>query len=235
MNDRQLDKILSSSALRQTQLILDSMPTDQGAQDILPSEGFEDRINDLIKNHNKNRNLQSMRRRIGIIAASILVVFTITFGMFTTVSASRDNIMHFFARYFAYNSGRAEIWNTQFNAQISDSVHNVYLPTWVPNGFKATESQQGKNVTYITYSCSEKSIRFSQSSILTHQYNDDEMKQMSILTVNNQKYYYGEKQSGNSVIRKIIWNSNKSSFAIIASVPKDEVFKIAQSLKYKEG
>lgn len=234
MDNRQLDKILSSTALRQAQLIMESMPTEK-IPNILPSKGFEDRINDLIKKYNKNRNLQSMRRRIGGIAASILVVFSITFGVFFTASASRDNIMHFFDRYFAYNSGKTEIWDTEFNAQINGHVHDVYLPTWVPYGYKATESQQGKNVTYITYSCSDKSIRFSQSSILTHQYNDDEMKQMSILTVNNQKYYYGEKQSGNSVIRKIIWNSNKNSFAIIASVPKDEVFKIAQSLTYKKG
>ena len=234
MDDRQLDKVLSASALRQTQFILDSMPTDKDIPDVLPSEEFEERIKDLIKKHNKIRNIQIMRRKVGVIAASILVVFSITFGMLTTVSASKDNIIHFFDRYFAYNSGKAEVWDTQFNTQISSNVHDVYLPTWVPIGYKAIESQQVKDITYITYGCSGKSIRFSQSSIIANQYNDSELKQMSRLTINNQEYYYGEKPSENSVIRKLIWNSDQRSFVIIASVSKDEVIKIAQSLKLKK-
>lgn len=234
MDDRQFNKILSACALRQKQLVLDSMPTDQEISDILPSENFEYRINNIIKNQNKILNIQSVRKRISIIAASILVVFSITFGMLITVTASKDNIVHFFDRYFAYNSGKVEIWNTQFNAQICNHVHDVYLPTWVPNGFKATESQQSKSITYITYSCGGKKIRLSQSSA-SSQYNDDELKQMTVFTINSQKYYYGEKGFGNSVIRKLIWNNNQSTFVIITSASKDDALKFAQSLKFKKG
>lgn len=237
MDDRQLDKVLSASALRQTQLIIDSSPAEE-IPDILPSEGFEDRINALIKTHNKNRNLQSMRsmrRRIGIIAASIIVVFSISFGMLSTVNASRDNIIHFFDKYFAYNSGKAEAWDTQFNAQIRDHVHNVYLPTWVPNDFKATISQEVNNVCFITYQNENKTIRFYQSSATGELYNDRELKQMERIENSGQEYYYGEKTSGNQITRKLVWHSEKNTCSVISNISKQEIIKFAQNLKFKKG
>ncbi len=235
MNDKQFEKILSASAFRQTQLIIDSMPTEEELEDILPSTNFDDRIKCLIQNQNKSRNLQGMRRRIGIFVASILVVFSITYGMLFTVNASRDNVIHFFDRYFAYNSGESQTWDTQFNAQIRDSVHNVYLPTWVPDTFKATMSQETNNVCFISYQSPDETIRFYQSSASEKLYNDSELKQMEQIQVSGQKYYYGEKASGNQTARKLVWNTTKSTYIVVSNVSKPEILKFAQNLKFKEG
>lgn len=235
MNERQFEKILSASAFRQTQIIIDSMPTDQELEDILPSSDLESRINSLIQKHNKKCNLQGIRRRIGIFAASILVVFSISFGMLFTVNASRDNIIHFFDRYFAYNSGEPQTWDTQFNAQIRDSVHNVYLPTWVPDKFKATMSQEANNVCFISYQNTDKTIRFYQSSASEKIYNDSELNQMEQIQFSGQKYYYGEKASGNQTERKLVWNTGKNTYIVVSNVSKPEILKFAQNLKFKEG
>ncbi len=48
MDDRRLDKALSASALQQTRLINESLPTDEEFSQTLPSEDFERKIRSLI-------------------------------------------------------------------------------------------------------------------------------------------------------------------------------------------
>lgn len=235
MDDRQIDKMLSASALRQVELLKNSTPSDEELAQIHCSRQFKDTIqNSLVKSRRK-QICQMRRSRITKIAASIIIVLSVTFGVIMSVSASRNNVVHFFQHYFSFNSGKTDNWHTDFNAQIINSVHDVYLPTWIPEGFKAEESLQGKNDCTITYKSPSKTIRFSQEKGPNKLFSDSELKVMSKVILNDQTYYYGEKGSKESVTRKLLWNSDQSTYIILSDISKDDIVKFATNLTYKKG
>lgn len=194
MNDRQQKKILSASALQQA-VLLDN--TDEGSNDIEITPEFSQRISSLFTRFEKKKK---SRTRIYKIAASFILVLSITFGTVMSIDATRSDFIHFFQRYFAFNSGKTESWNTNFNSQILDNVHDVFLPTWVPEGFTAIGSSQTNNNCTITYQLADKSIRLSQSMGTEKMNSDNELKGMSEIKISGHKYYYTESEALNQII-----------------------------------
>lgn len=148
-----------------------------------------------------------------------------------TVNASRSNILHFFDRYFSFNSGKTEVWDVSHNDQIISNVHDVYLPTWVPNGFKATESSQGNSSCTITYKSGNKVLRLTQESMPKTLFSDSDLVNLEKITVNKQTYYFGERSS----THKLLWRTNSNTFLVVSNISKEEIIQFASGLVYKEG
>ena len=230
MDDRELDKLMSASAVRQVQLLNNSLPSDE-IDNTDSSEDFTQYMKMLISKDEKKRK---SRKRLGKIIASFAIIAIVSFGAIMSASANRAYFFQMFDRSFNISGQQNDGWNTKFNAQVADNCHNVYLPSWVPDGIKASESSQEEEQCTITYKGNNQTIRFIQSkdtSIL----NDNKVDSMEKLTVQNQIYYYSEKNRSGSITRKLIWVTESNSFELDTTGGKDELLKIAQSLVFKKG
>lgn len=232
MDDRELEKLMSASAVRQVQLLKNSLPTDDEIDNIVPSEDFKQYMQMLISKDEKKRK---SRKRLGKVIASFAIIAIVSFGAIMSASANRAYFFQMFDRSFNISGQQNDGWNTKFNAQVANNCHNVYLPSWVRNGMKAVQSSQVDNLCTITYKGNNQTIRLNQSATTQNTLNDNEVKTMSKVSIENQIYYYSEKIRSNNVTRKLIWITENSSFELDSTGDKDDMFKMAQSLVFKKG
>jgi hypothetical protein len=235
MDERQLEKLMSAAAVRQVQILNDSIPDDNELDKIIPSINFEQNMRKVIAKDEKHKWQLKLRKRVGKIAASFVIVLTISFGVIISVDASRANFIQFFERCFSISSVKNEGWNTDFNTQVVAICHNIYLPSWMPEGFQATEISQGTKESTIIYKSKNQSIRFTQYDISANILNDNQTKEMDKITIQNQIYYFSEKYRSGNITQKLIWQVNQKSFILTSSIGKDDLLRVAQNLELKES
>jgi|GEM_PF-6309616 len=236
MDDRQLDKLLSASAVHQVQLLNDSLPADEEIDKVVPTDNFKQYMKTIIVKDEIRRNRLKSRKRLGKVAAAFAVVLVITFGSVLSAEASRSYFMHFFEKYFTVSSSANKSWDTAFNSQIIQNVHDCYLPTWLPAGLQAVQSSQTNKRTTVTYQLQSQSlilIQYSDDSITV--LSDNEIRDMKKIEINSVVYYYSEKQRAKDVNRSLIWQIGKQSFRIESNISNDDILKVAQNLAFKKG
>lgn len=189
----------------------------------------------------KKRHKRVMRalRTGAVVSCSIFLFITSTF----TVDAARKEMYYFFDKAFAPTQQAEQTWDQELNHQVIKHCHNVYLPTWMPQGYIADSLYQDSMTFSISYIASDsREIEFMQSPISELGYDDAEFENLEILHLGNQDLYFGEKVVGERLYSSLMWQSNGLQFNLIASsqnivqpANKEELLKIYQSLQYKEG
>jgi len=235
MDDRELEKLMSASAVRQVQLLNDSLPSDAELNEITPSEEFQQYMRTAItKDQKRQKKLQS-RKRLRKMAACFAIVVAVSFGVIMSVDATRANFFQLFEKSFSISSQHSEGWDKEFNAQIATNCHHVYLPSWMIEGFKATQLSQGIQGCTITYKDGDKTVRLIQNDNYGNALNDSETKTMEKIILEKQIYYYSEKDRSGAVSRKLTWTTDNNNFTLDATISRAELLKIAQSLVLKES
>lgn len=189
----------------------------------------------------KKRHKRVMRalRTGAVVSCSIFLFITSTF----TVDAARKEMYYFFDKAFAPTQQAEQTWDQELNHQVIKHCHNVYLPTWMPQGYIADSLYQDSMTFSISYIASDsREIEFMQSPISELGYDDTEFENLEILHLGNQDLYFGEKVVSERLYSSLMWQSNGLQFNLIASsqnivqpANREELLKIYQSLQYKEG
>lgn len=236
MDNRQLDKILSAGALRQIQLQEELLPQDNEFEQIVSSEDFTKKMHTLLAEEEQKRKKLNSRKRLWKAVAAFFLLLAISSGAVLSANASQANIARFFNRYFSISNVSRERWDTDFNTQVANQFHNIYLPTWMPEGMQAVQSKQENGISTITYKSETQTIRFTQYANTAQTFNDNNVAAMQKLIVEKQVYYFSEKGSSKSTINKVIWVSPDNVFLELDSNgSKDDLLKVAQSLMLKKG
>lgn len=235
MNDRELDKLMSASALRQAKLLTDSIPADDELNKIVASENFKQNMQSIIlKSEKRQRRVQGLKYLRKIVAC-LAIVAIVSFGAIMSADANRANFFQFFERSFNISGQQSEGWDKEFNAQVVENSHDVYLPSWMPSGVKAIQSSQENKQCIITYKSDNQTIRFFQYDRSANILNDNKVESMEKITIQNQIYYYSQKNRSGSITRMLIWATDNNDFELDSTGSKDELFKVAQSLVFKKG
>lgn len=241
MDNRQLDKALSASALRQIQIQENSLSQDQIDQ-ISPSSKFEIQMKKILAEGERHQKRLKVRKRLGKAAAVFAVVLTITFGYVLSANASHATFFQFCEKYFSIsnqNNADKRAWDGDFNSQIISSVENAYLPTWMPNGFIATSSNQDKRgnciINYKNRNNPKQFICLSQKKCTANTFSDNELKVLTKIVINNQIYYFGEKGRGITSNKLLVWAYNDRDFSLTSTESREILVKIASNLKFKKG
>jgi hypothetical protein len=233
MNDRDLEKLLSTCSVRQVQLLNDDIPSDEELANIVPSEQFEREMQNLL-----NRKLtRNKHNRVQRFVASFAIIITIVFGTILSVDATRSSFLRFFERYFTVSINKNEQSNENFNNAALLDLHQVYLPTWIPEGFTAYSSKTGSTGCVVIYKHDanpKESIRFSQKKGFVTALNDNDLYGFTKIEVGRKTYYYGTKNTAGETQSNLVWIYNDTEFTINGVLGKESLVKIAESLKFKE-
>lgn len=189
----------------------------------------------------KKRHKRVMRalRTGAVVSCSIFLFITSTF----TVDAARKEMYYFLDKAFAPTQQAEQTWDHELNRQVIKHCHNVYLPTWMPQGYIADSFYQDSMTFSITYIASnDREIEFMQGPISELGYDDAEFGNLEILHLGNQDLYFGEKIVAEYLYSSLIWQTDGLQFNLVASshnitqpASQEELLKIYQSLQYKEG
>lgn len=189
----------------------------------------------------KKRHKRVMRalRTGAVVSCSIFLFITSTF----TVDAARKKMYYFFDKAFAPAQQAEQTWDHELNRQVIKHCHNVYLPTWMPQGYIADSFYQDSMTFSITYIASNnREIEFKQRTTSELGYSDAEIENLKTLHFDNQILYFGKKNVDEYQYSSLMWQTDGIQFKLVASsrsitqpASQEELLKIYQSLQYKEG
>lgn len=226
MTKKQFDKIISASALRQTQLL------DEAEGEIIPSEVFDAKMKQRLRETLKYPN----RKRTAMVA-TFTALFIGILSATCYANATHLDLFEAFHRAFSITSVQKQSWDTDFNAKILPSVSNVYLPTWIPNGFTSISSSQSNTgncvITYAISADKTQFVRLSQKKIHTTSIEDIDVSNFQKIILDHQIYYYGEKNISGKTQNNLVFLQNDRYIYLISTLSKDDLLKVAQSLEFK--
>ena len=207
-----------------------TLPTKEELSYITFSKEFEDKMEKLIAREKKFYYywINTVGKRVAMIITAILISLTsITFG----VKAIREPVIRFIVETFEKFS------NVIFVKDISDEESSDYefvfvktYPTYIPEEF-VVESNYEDEVKYkLVYSNSEKTAMFMYMQAINSegvlQANTENVTYENIVINNSNAIYYSNKGTNT-----IIFNTKEYVFTIEGNISKDELIKIAESIK----
>lgn len=188
----------------------------------------------------KKRHKRVMRalRTGAVVSCSIFLFITSTF----TVDAARKEMYYFFDKAFAPTQQAEQTWDNYISPQILQKCYNMYLPTWMPEGYIAASCDRNGNIVYLTFIASNsREIEFRQSDAFDVSYADAEMENMKILHIGRQTLYYGEKTLEDYHFASLMWQNDGNQYSLYANAPtyaglakESELVKIFENLQYKK-
>ena len=188
----------------------------------------------------KKRHKRVMRalRTGAVVSCSIFLFITSTF----TVDAARKEMYYFFDKAFAPTQQAEQPWNDSINPLLLEKCNNVYLPTWMPEGYTADSCEKVGNIFSIDFIASNgRQIEFRQADALDVSYADAEMENMKILHIGKQTLYYGEKNLEDYRFASLMWQNEGKQYCFYSYAPtyaelvkESELVKIFENLQYKK-
>lgn len=109
-------------------------------------------------------------------------------------------------------------------------IHGVYLPNYIPASYSVQDIQKYDNYYYVIFANADKNI-IQLQNLLSDSYAgiDNEGANTETITINNEDAQFFSKDGVNILIFKY----NKNVFTLNASLSKDELIKIAESMEYR--
>lgn len=235
MVDRQSEKLMSAVAVQQAQLLNRRVPSDAELEGMEVSEAFEEKMQKLLAGEKRRCRGILRNRRFGKVIVLAAALAVLSLGAVMSVGANRAQFFQFFGRSFSISGEQNRPWSQSYNQELAGKYHNVYLPAWLPDGYKlATVEDSGKTFV-INYTKGDALIRLVENRTTANVLIDAEVKGMERIQTGNQVYYFGEKQQAGKNFSQVIWQEENGSITLLANSDREEALKIAQNVKFKEN
>ena len=105
---------------------------------------------------------------------------------------------------------------------------SYYAPEYIPEGYTYSNSENFGEIKIIFYSdTADKKIQFSQTPVSPEYQIDTEDAVVSEVIINAEKGILAQKEG----LLTLIWTTDDKTFHIIGEIERDEIIKIAKSLK----
>ncbi len=106
---------------------------------------------------------------------------------------------------------------------------SYYAPGYIPEGYTYSNSENFGAIKIIFYSdAADKEIQFSQTPVSTEYQIDTEDAVISEVIINAEKGILAQKEGRLT----LIWTTDNRTFHIIGELERDEIIKMAKSLKH---
>lgn len=167
--------------------------------------------------------------RIAMVVAIVLIVGT---ASVFSAEARRKAMMQWFTEWgdkddgfhFAGDSDKTEV-------QPPQEIETVYEPTWIPEGFELTEEEMAGGIVYFQeYMKGKHYISFDQNIVNAGITIDSEDMEREAVMINGYQGQLNSKEGKTG----LIWATGEYVFVIGSDLGKEEVMKIAESVKEKK-
>jgi hypothetical protein len=189
---------------------------------------FDD-YNEQLKKQDKKRKFRSwvqlLSKRVAIFFAIALV------GIFlTTMSVEAFRIKLFnIVTEVTEKYTKVRIIETENGLESQLDWDAYYAPEYIPEGHNYSNSENFGEIKIIFYSnVAGKEIQFSQTPVNPEYQIDTEDAIVTEIIVNAEKGFLAQKEG----LLTLIWTNGERTFHIIGEIEKDEIIKMAESLKY---
>lgn len=164
----------------------------------------------------------SIKKRIIILIAAAFLL-----SLSATAYAFRENIKDFFLKKY---NGNGATFSYEYENP-TKVTEGIFHPTWLPEGFtEVSYSESDIKIQTIWLNKTDR-IVLMQNKLSGSISFDTENSNYERLIINDQTYYYIFKNNTQS----LFWMNDKYSFTLwCTDLTKEDVFKIATSLKLKE-
>ena len=189
---------------------------------------FDDYNKQLKKLDQKRKfrsRVQLLSKRVAIFIAIALV------GIFvTTMSVEAFRIKLFnIVTEVTDKYTKVCIVETENSLESQIDWDSYYAPEYIPEGYTFSNSEHFGEIKIIFYSdTSGKEIQFSQTPVNPEYQIDTEDAVVTEVIVNAEKGILVEKEG----LLTLIWTTGEKTFHIIGEIKRDEIIKMAGSLKY---
>lgn len=203
-------------------------------EDVEVSSQFQQTMVNLIKKHKGKEKYQAKRKAAGLIAACITIVFSI--GLMSSISVNafgiKDFIINVYERYFTIGHvGRSQS-SPDINSPIKMMYSNLYLPTWLPDGFEYQDFYEGDNFYIVVYKSNNQIIRFTQTRLNTTLDVDNEVEDYQEIIAGDRKYYMLQNVRENNHNIRLVWMIDHRQLMIETSLDKETVVKIGNNVEF---
>lgn len=245
MNEKRLNALLEYAGAGYVDYMAQLMDDDDKESDgeepvIIPPE-FDERMKKLIHRYEgveKRKRAGKRARKVLARVAVILLILGGSLGILTTVSqAAKVKVYNFIIKveekftsiHFIEKGGDS---GTSGVKGIPSDWHDVYVPTYVPDGFEVVNAEDVGLIKIIDYKNSKgETITFDESPIESDKTEvDTENAYVEKVEVNGNEGLLIEKKGYTT----LVWHNNDDVFYLRAQLDKSEVFKMAESVKSKE-
>ena len=189
---------------------------------------FDDYKKQLKKLNQKRKfrsRVQLLSKRVAIFIAIALV------GIFvTTMSVEAFRIKLFnIVTEVTDKYTKVSIVETENGLVSQIDWDSYYAPEYIPEGFNYSYSENFGEIKIIFYSdAADKEIQFSQTPVNPEYQIDTEDAVVADVIINAEKGILVEKEG----LLTLIWTTDERTFHIIGETDRDEIIKMAKSLKY---
>jgi hypothetical protein len=192
-------------------------------------DAWFDDYNKQLKKQDQKRKFRSkfqlLSKRVAIFIAIALV------GIFvTTMSVEAFRIKLFnIVTEVTDKYTKVSIVETENGLETQTDWDAYYAPEYIPEGYTYSNSEYFGEIKIIFYSdTSGKEIQFSQTPVNPEYQIDTEDAVVTEVIVNAEKGILVEKEG----LLTLIWTTDEKTFHIIGEIKRDEIIKIAGSIKY---
>ena len=180
----------------------------------------------------KQDQKRKFRSRVQLLSKRVAIFFAIALvGIFlTTMSVEAFRIKLFnIVTEVTEKYTKVSIVETENGLEPLIDWDSYYAPEYIPEGYTYSNSEYFGEIKIIFYSdASGKEIQFSQTPVNPEYQIDTEDAVVTEVIVNAEKGILVEKEG----LRTLIWTTGERTFHIIGEIEKDEIIKMAKSLKY---
>ncbi|MHB8065221.1 MAG: DUF4367 domain-containing protein [Ruminiclostridium sp.] len=198
-------------------------------------------IKKLIKQYNRKKYFWNIWKRASRIVSRTAVVFLVFLLSFTilvsSVQAFRTRFFNFMIEigkeFTSINlKEKEESNNSRFANDIPSDWKNVYIPQYVPEGYKISDTNSLVTQKTIHYTAVNKAlivfIQYSDKD--TNIRVDTENAKVSWIVINDEESIVSEKGG----MTTAVWHNSDCAFSLIGHISKEELIKMAESVEMKK-
>lgn len=230
LNEQLFDQILKYAIEKRMDGMANDFPSDNELErEITLSSGFQKRMIAFFKKLKYKESFLSFRKKsmkAGIIAAAS---FIICFSVVSNVDALRVPFLNFFNDINKQSTTIRVNDGDGLYSSFGDQIKGLYLPNYIPELYKVKSINKADNNYIVTFVNSDGEIIKLRSMIGESTLGvDTENAEIMQLTVNGGIAQFYSKNGKNT----LIFEYDNNAYVLDGLIPKDELIKIAESMKY---
>ncbi|MEZ4357494.1 MAG: DUF4367 domain-containing protein [Eubacteriales bacterium] len=232
LNEKILDEILKYAAAQNAEDMSAKLPSNEELdKEVTFSPEFTDRMSKYfahLKRKQKNKRLRKTMFKVAASAAAVLIIFT---TVVFSVDAVRVSILNIFS---VQNDDSTTIHIGQ-NANyddFADEIHGLYLPSYISPSYSVQSVNSIHESYYNVLFANDSNNSIELQSLLEYSSAgvDNEGAEVEQITVNGSEAQFFSK----SDINMLIFQYNQKAFSLKATISKEELIKMAESMEYRQ-
>ena len=207
--------------------LCESLPTVEELKDITFSESFEKKMQKLIKAQKKSYFylINTVGKRVAIIVLALIISLTATTF---SVKAIRESVIEFITETFEKFT-KVTVQNEEYNSDTEIEFVKT-VPEYIPDGYKVESEIEIDGLYQVYYINREKnSIDYCQELYCgtIKRINTEDIEYQDLLINSYEGVFY------NNGMNTVVFADETYMYTVYGQVSKDELIKIAESIKIK--